>query len=229
MGILFGKHKKVSRVTEQDKAILQLKQQRDKIKQYQKKILVSLENERQLARKLLHDGRKEKAKLLLKKKRFMEQMLEKTDGQLTNLERMVHDIEYAQIEIQVVEGLKAGNESLKKLHEVLCVEEIEKIMDETHEGIEKQKEIDDLLSGQLTAEDDDAVLAELELLVAEDEEAVLELPDVPADQGEPLVRGVPEGLRTASRRSSKEGPKRAEDGGGAGCILAQLPAATVCL
>ncbi|KAK8766299.1 vacuolar protein sorting 20 isoform X2 [Amblyomma americanum] len=203
MGILFGKHKKVSRVTEQDKAILQLKQQRDKIKQYQKKILVSLENERQLARKLLHDGRKEKAKLLLKKKRFMEQMLEKTDGQLTNLERMVHDIEYAQIEIQVVEGLKAGNESLKKLHEVLCVEEIEKIMDETHEGIEKQKEIDDLLSGQLTAEDDDAVLAELELLVAEDEEAVLELPDVPADQGEPLVRGVPEGPARKVRKEQR--------------------------
>lgn len=199
MGILFGKHKKVSRVTEQDKAILQLKQQRDKIKQYQKKILVSLENERQLARKLLHEGRKEKAKLLLKKKRFMEQMLEKTDGQLTNLERMVHDIEYAQIEIQVVEGLKVGNESLKKLHEVLSVEQIEKIMDETHEGIEKQKEIDDLLSGQLTAEDDDAVLAELEALVAEDEaKAVLELPNVPADQGEPLVPSIP----------SAEGPPR---------------------
>lgn len=29
-----------------------------------------------------------------------------------------HDIEYAQIEIQVVEGLKVGNESLKKLHQV---------------------------------------------------------------------------------------------------------------
>uniref|UniRef100_A0A023FI32 Protein-sorting related protein n=1 Tax=Amblyomma cajennense TaxID=34607 RepID=A0A023FI32_AMBCJ len=205
MGILFGKHKKVSRVTEQDKAVLQLKQQRDKIKQYQKKILVSLEKERQLARKLLHDGRKEKAKLLLKKKRFMEQMLEKTDGQLTNLERMVHDIEYAQIEIQVVEGLKAGNESLKKLHEVLCVEEIEKIMDETHEGIEKQKEIDELLCGQLTAEDDDAVLAELEQLVAEDEaKAVLELPDVPADQGEPLVvPGVPEAPARKVRKEQR--------------------------
>ncbi|KAL1416930.1 hypothetical protein MTO96_027371 [Rhipicephalus appendiculatus] len=182
MGILFAKHKKVSRVTEQDKAILQ----RDKIKQYQKKILFNLENERQLARKLLNDGRKEKAKLLLRKKRFMEQMLEKTDGQLTNLEKM-----FAQIEIQVVEGLKVGNESLKKLHEVLSVEAIEKIMDETQEGIEKQKEIDDLLSGQLTVEDDEAVLAELEALVSEDEaRAVLDLPtvplaDVPSAEGPP--------------------------------------------
>ncbi|XP_070379184.1 charged multivesicular body protein 6-A [Dermacentor albipictus] len=192
MGVLFGKHKKVSRVTEQDKAILQLKQQRDKIKQYQKKIFSTLENERQLARKLLHEGRKEKAMLLLKKKRFMEQMLEKTDGQLTNLERMVHDIEYAQIEIQVVEGLKVGNESLKKLHEVLSVEAIEKLIDETQEGIEKQKEIDDLLSGQLTAQDDEAVLAELEALVSEEEaRAVLNLPSVPAESGELLLPDVP--------------------------------------
>uniref|UniRef100_A0A131XK71 Protein-sorting related protein n=1 Tax=Hyalomma excavatum TaxID=257692 RepID=A0A131XK71_9ACAR len=195
MGILFGKHKKVSRVTEQDKAILQLKQQRDKIKQYQKKILLSLENERQLARRLLHEGRKEKAKLLLRKKRFMEQILEKTDGQLTNLERMVHDIEYAQIEIQVVEGLKVGNESLKKLHEVLSVEAIEKLMDETQEGIEKQKEIDDLLSGQLTAEDDEAVLAELEALVSEDEaRAVLDLPSVPVGDV-PSAEGPPTKVR----------------------------------
>lgn len=192
MGVLFGKHKKVSRVTEQDKAILQLKQQRDKIKQYQKKILGNLENERQLAQKLLHEGRKEKAMLLLKKKRFMEQMLEKTDGQLTNLERMVHDIEYAQIEIQVVEGLKVGNESLKKLHEVLSVEAIETLLDETQEGIEKQKEIDDLLSGQLTAQDDEAVLAELEALVSEEEaRAVLDLPSVPAESGEPPLPDVP--------------------------------------
>uniref|UniRef100_V5H7W8 Protein-sorting related protein n=1 Tax=Ixodes ricinus TaxID=34613 RepID=V5H7W8_IXORI len=188
MGSLFGKHKKVSRVTEHDKAVLQLKQQRDKIKQYQKKIVTSLENRATTGEEsYFKNGRKEKAKLLLKKKRFMEQMLEKTDGQLTNLERMTHDIEYAQIEIQVVEGLKVGNESLKKLHQMLSVDEIERIMDETQEGIEKQKEIDDLLSGQLTAEDDEAVLAELEALEAEEEaKAVLGLPSVPVeDMGEP--------------------------------------------
>ena len=30
----------------------------------------------------------------------------------------VHDLEFAQIELQVVEGLKTGNESLKKMHQV---------------------------------------------------------------------------------------------------------------
>ncbi|CAN8003180.1 unnamed protein product [Ixodes hexagonus] len=213
MGNIFGKRKKVSRVTEHDKAVLQLKQQRDKIKQYQKKIVTSLENERQLARKLLQDGRRERARLLLKKKRFMEQMLEKTDGQLTNLERMTHDIEYAQIEIQVVEGLKVGNESLKKLHQMLSVDEIERIMDETQEGIEKQKEIDDLLSGQLTAEDDEAVLAELEALEAEEEaKAVLGLPNVPIDDmGEPAKVGLPDTPSQEPPRKVKKEARRQEE------------------
>jgi charged multivesicular body protein 6 len=42
-----------------------------------------------------------RAKLLLRKKRFQEQILQKTDGQLENLERLVHDLEFSQIEMQV--------------------------------------------------------------------------------------------------------------------------------
>lgn len=62
MGNLFGSSKpksakpQPSRITEADKAVLQLKQQRDKLKQYQKKIHLSLERERQLAKQLLQEG-----------------------------------------------------------------------------------------------------------------------------------------------------------------------------
>lgn len=102
MGGLFGKHKKpVSRVTEQDKAVLQLKQQRDKLKQYQKKIEVNLEKDRQLAKKLLGEGKRDRAKLLLKKKKYQENLLHSTDTQLERLEQLTHDIEFAQIEVQV--------------------------------------------------------------------------------------------------------------------------------
>ncbi|XP_059843296.1 charged multivesicular body protein 6-A-like [Hypanus sabinus] len=117
MGELFGK-KKRSQVTEQDKAMLQLKQRCDKLKQYQKRIGIQLEKERQLARQLLHNGKKEKAKLLLKKKRYQEQLLDKTEVQISNLEHMVQDIEFTQIEMKIKEGLKIGNVCLKKMHEV---------------------------------------------------------------------------------------------------------------
>lgn len=124
-----------------------------------------------------------RAKLLLRKKKYQETMLSNTDKQLENLEKMAADIEFAQIEVQVIEGLKQGNDALKKMHQILDIDEIEKIMDETREGIDKQQEIDSILSNALTSQDEDDVLAELEALEAEEDDAVpVSLPEVPKDE-----------------------------------------------
>jgi charged multivesicular body protein 6 len=130
-----------------------------------------------------------RALLLLRKKKFQEQVLIKADGQLENLERMVHDLEFAQVEIKVIDGLKFGNDALKKLHAILSIEEIEKIMDETKDSIEKQQEINTILTGTLTDEDEEDVEAELNALISKDAEEVspeetndLPLPDVPTDR-----------------------------------------------
>lgn len=199
MGGLFSKgdkkkdegKSKGSRVTEQDKAVLELKNQRDKLKQYQKKIAIQIEKDRDAARRLLKDGKKEKAKLLLRKKKFGETQIAKMDGQLDNIETMVHDLEFAQIEVAVVQGLKSGNESLKKLHQICSLEDVERIMDETREAQEYQQEIDDLLAGGLTQEDEDDVLAELDDIIKQslptpEMDVDTELPDVPS--GEPADR-----------------------------------------
>ncbi|XP_038158477.1 charged multivesicular body protein 6-like [Cyprinodon tularosa] len=191
MGNVFGRKSRSSRVTEQDKAILQLKQQRDKLKQYQKRITLQLEKEKLLAKQLLKDGKKEKALFLLKKKRYQDQLLEKTENQISNLERMVQDIEFMQIEMKVIEGLKIGNECLKSMHEIMSIEDVEKILDETQESIEYQRQIDEMLAGALTQEDEDAVLAELEYITQGEELALPEVPSEPvpeipeSDQSEP--------------------------------------------
>ncbi|XP_064645242.1 charged multivesicular body protein 6-A-like [Lineus longissimus] len=193
MGALFGKpKKKEGGITDQDRAVLQLKQQRDKLKQYQKKITVQLEKDRCTAKQLLHDGKKDKAKALLRKKKYQESLLTKTDAQLENIGNLVQEIEFAQVELQVVEGLKSGNEALKKMHQLMSLEDVEKIMDDTQEAVEYQREIDDLLSGGLTQEDEDDVLAELDDLVKQslpdvptgelDVDEELELPDVPGER-----------------------------------------------
>ncbi|KAH0561733.1 charged multivesicular body protein 6 [Cotesia glomerata] len=200
MGLFFSKKKPVSRVTEQDKAVLQLKQARDKIKTYQRRIEQNLEKDRELAKKLLQSGRKERALSLLRKKKFQEQVLSKTDNQLENLERMVHDLEFAQIETKVIDGLKIGNSALKTLHDVLSIDEIEKVMDETREGLEKQKELDDLLTGQLTDEDESQVEAELDALAAQEVE---DIPEVPQDV---LLPDVPEDLPKKSKERKDREP-----------------------
>ncbi|XP_023726044.1 charged multivesicular body protein 6-B-like, partial [Cryptotermes secundus] len=86
MGMLYTKSKKPkSKVTEYDKALLQLKQQRDNIKKYQKKIEENLQNDRKLARKLLKDGQRDRAKIVLRRTKWQEEILQKTDGQLNTL------------------------------------------------------------------------------------------------------------------------------------------------
>ncbi|KAM8824696.1 charged multivesicular body protein 6-like [Synchiropus picturatus] len=193
MGNVFGRKTQPSRITEQDIAVLQLKQQRDKLKQYQKKINLQLEKERQLAKELLKNGKKEKALLLLKKKRYQDQLLDKTENQISNLEQMVQDIEFMQVEMKVVEGLKVGNECLKRMHEIMSIEDVERIMEETQDAIEYQKQIDELLAGALTQEDDDAILAELRE-ITEGEDVLL--PEVPSEP----VPEVPEVAQAASER-----------------------------
>lgn len=133
--------------------------------------------------------------MLLRKKKYQEKLLETTDQQLENLEKLTSDLEFSQIEQRVLDGLKIGNEALKKVHEILTIEEVEKILDETKEGVEKQREIDDVINqyteSALTDADEEEVLAELDQLIATDDknatktpsvEESVELPEVPTDE-----------------------------------------------
>lgn len=69
----------------------------------------------------------------------MEGVLENVEGKISNLEQMTIEIENKQIEVQVFEGLKIGNQALEQLNSILSIEQIEEILEETKEGIEKQK------------------------------------------------------------------------------------------
>lgn len=114
---------------------------------------------------------------------------------MENLEKLAADIEFAQIELQVVNGLKVGNQALQSINSMLDIEEIERILDETKEGAEKQAEINSILSSMVTEEDEDEILKELDLLVEQEEaertpkdtvavDEDIELPEVPTDEPE---------------------------------------------
>ena len=205
MGGVIGKKKPISRITEQDKAILNLKKTRDQLLQYQKKIEGNLDKDRELAKRLLKEGKKDRAKLLLRKKKYHESLLSRTDGQLNNLETLVNDLEFSQVEKQVLDGLQEGNAALKRANEMFSIDEIEQIMDDTAEAIEKQREIESILSGQLTEEEEEDVLKELENLVEDEGKAISaevpELPNVPTDN---LVSSEkPEAMKKAQVSKTK--------------------------
>jgi charged multivesicular body protein 6 len=97
----------------------------------------------------------------------------------------VSTIEFSMVEMSVLHGLKQGNDVLKEIHREMNVEAVEKLMEETAEAREYQRvrvfrssttgsliqeltqEVGDMLANTLTLDDEEAVQAELEALVAE--------------------------------------------------------------
>lgn len=82
------------KISQQDRAILDLKLQRDKLKQYQKKTEHVLERERQAAKDALAAGRKDKALTALRRRKYQEQLLVKTDNQLETLQQLVRSCRF---------------------------------------------------------------------------------------------------------------------------------------
>ncbi|KAI1105064.1 charged multivesicular body protein 6 [Jackrogersella minutella] len=156
-----------SRVTAQDKAILDLKLQRDKLHQYQRRITVLTDKETAVARQMLAAGDKKRALLALRRKKYQESLLEKTDGQLAQLEQLTRNVEFALIQKDIVFGLQQGTRVLREIHaEMGGIEHVEKLMGETADAIAYQREVSEMLGGRISNQDEDEV---------EDELAALEL------------------------------------------------------
>ncbi|KAG5653597.1 hypothetical protein H0H81_012104 [Sphagnurus paluster] len=69
--------------------------------------------------------------------------------------------------MSVLHGLRQGNEVLKEIHKEMSIESVEKLLEETSEAREYQKEIGEMLSNTLTLDEEDVVQAELKALQAE--------------------------------------------------------------
>ncbi|KAK1782886.1 charged multivesicular body protein 6 [Copromyces sp. CBS 386.78] len=157
-----------SRVTAQDKAILDLKTQRDKLHQYQRKITVLTDRETAIARQMLAKADKQRALLALRRKKYQESLLQKTDAQLEQLEKLTSSVEFALIQKDVFFGLQQGTKVLKEIHaEMGGLEHVEKMMGETAEEVAYQQEVSEMLGGRISNQDEDEVEEELAALEAE--------------------------------------------------------------
>ncbi|RBR08018.1 uncharacterized protein FIESC28_10438 [Fusarium coffeatum] len=174
-----------SKVTAQDKAILDMKNQRDRLHQYQRKITVLTDKETDIAKQMLAKGDKKRALLALRRKKYQESLLAKTDAQLAQLEKLTSDVEFALIQKDVVFGLQQGTKVLKEIHaEMGGIENVEKLMGETADAIAYQQEVSDLLGGRMSNQDEQEVEDELEALEAEltGPAPAERLPDVPINE-----------------------------------------------
>lgn len=169
-----------------------MKNQRDRLHQYQQRITLITDRETAVARECLARGNKAKALLALRRKKFQETLLAKTDAQLETLEQLTSNVEFSLVQKDVVYGLQQGTHVLKQIHaEMGGIEKVEKLMGETEDARAYQKEISEMLGGRMSNQDEDEVEDELEAMEGEingvQESDAVEYPDAP--QNEPVFAG----------------------------------------
>jgi charged multivesicular body protein 6 len=117
-----------------------MKNQRDKLHQYQRRITVLTNREKEIAREMLAKGDKPRALLALRRKKYQESLLSKTDGQLEQLEKLTSSVEFALVQKDVVFGLQQGTQVLNEIHkEMGGLEHVEKLMGETADAVAYQQ------------------------------------------------------------------------------------------
>ncbi|CAN9314706.1 unnamed protein product [Alternaria alternata] len=178
-----GNSSSANKISAQDKAILDMKNQRDKLRQYQKRITVLTDREKEIAKECLAKGDTGKAKLALRRKKYQEGLLSKTDAQLAQLEILTSDVEFALVQKDVLFGLQQGTAVLKEIHKGMGgIENVEKLLGENEEARAYQEEISELLANKMSNQDEDEVEDELDALEAEVNGTVPALPDAPVAQ-----------------------------------------------
>ncbi|KAK9481090.1 Snf7-domain-containing protein [Lipomyces japonicus] len=165
------------RITKQDRAVLDMKLQRDRLRQYQKRISLVLSREHELARQCLAKGDKDRALLALRKRKYQEQLLIKTDGQLETLERLTQSIEFALVEKDVLFGLQQGSQVLRQINKEMSLENVERLLDESADGIAYQNEISQMLADSITNAEEAEIEEEFEVL--QREQISKTIPEVP--------------------------------------------------
>ncbi|VEU20482.1 DEKNAAC101342 [Brettanomyces naardenensis] len=192
------------KVTAQDRAILQLKLQRDKLRKATVKIQVIINKENQIARQSVHEGNKRRAMLALKKRKYQENLLDTIEKQSDSLETLISTIEFKLIEKDVVFGLEEGNRVLKQINGELSMEKVDKIMDDSAEGIQYQEELSERLGELMPRALDDEVDEEMAKMEREEMDKEKE-----KNPGIPEVSTLPE-LPEAPRTEIKNHPKKGE-------------------
>ena len=172
-------------ILDRDRAVLDLKVSRDKCKKYMGRLESEAEALKAKAAALLKEGKRDKALLMMKLRKYRTLSREKAMAQLLQLEEMTSQVESAAATAAVFAGIQAGNAVLKEIHATMDAVAVEAAMDDLREATELQEELQLALGGPLGAAEAADAEAEYEAMMAEEEAAeaaavAAALPDVPA-------------------------------------------------
>ena len=134
-------------ITPLDRAILDLKNSRDRLTKYRTK-LESDSNKLASRAKQLHAEQKTTYALqLLRLRKHKLQEVNRVEEQLGNVLRMVDTISEKQNEQEVIVAMQRGKDALQILHDQMGIDDVLNLMDEIRDQDEVEKRINEVLSG----------------------------------------------------------------------------------
>lgn len=213
--VIMGQKNSKLRVTETDRAVLQLKRSKDEIHKFTRRTDSLISQERGTLKQLIRENpsaykKDVKVRFLLKRIHYQETLLQQASDQLINLENMASTLEFKLIEKQFINGLKNGNDILTKLNREFEKENVSELMDNVQDQIAYQEEIDGILSQSIAGVNDYEDEIDKELDQMEAEVLAKELPStdhvapIQVPQTKPEQVSKPEGEPEPERERERE-------------------------
>ena len=177
MGNFLCPNSNQTKINQEERALLDCKLCRDKIKKYIKSLEQKSSLKKEQAKEALKNKNRDKAKLLMRQSKMYQAQIKASDGQLDMIETQISQIESAQNQKDVFTVLKEGNAVLKKLQEEVSVEKMEEITDDLDELKEKNDEITQFFKDRGIEENEEELDDELTKLInSVQKEAKIDLP-----------------------------------------------------
>ena len=176
-------------INTEEKAILDCKLTRDKIKTYIKRLERNANLKKEKAKDALRAKNKDRAKYNLKLSKMYQEQIKSADAQLTMLEEQIANLEQATTQRDAMKVLEKGNEVLKNLQSECNIEKWEKISEDMQDIKDQQDEINQFFRDRNMDDVDDDVEEEMNKLM-EDEKNDIENELPSANKNDIYIEGV---------------------------------------
>lgn len=179
-------------ITATDRAILDLKNARDRLQRYRSQLEKDEVKLTERAKAAKANGDTRRAMHYLKIKRHKTKEADNVNVQLLTVLQMVETISSKQNENELVTALRTGKNALAALHQEMSVDDVIQLMEEVEDQNEVEREINDILAQGAGLDDIDVEALEAELLelvpqeeekeAKEDEAKVPDMPVAPSNK-----------------------------------------------
>ena len=120
-------------ISDVDRAVLDLKNARDRLSRYRSQLEKDEVQLMQRAKQAKEQGQTQRALGLLRLRRYKQQELKNVEAQLLTVLQMVNTIDSKQNEQELLAALKTGKDALQKMHQETSVEDVLELMDQVAE------------------------------------------------------------------------------------------------